>query len=72
MLTLPNIGFKVLHAMGGQVMPHGLHNVITSYINDSGKLELGKNDSWCLVLDWLLCAPQAKGDRASILPASLP
>jgi hypothetical protein len=35
--------------------------------NDSGKTELGNDDSWPLVLDWLLCASQAKGDRASIL-----
>jgi hypothetical protein len=34
MLALPNIGFKILHAMGGQVMPHELHKAITSYIND--------------------------------------
>jgi hypothetical protein len=51
MLVLPNIGFKILHAMGGQVMPHELHKAITSYINDSGKTELGNNDSWRLVLD---------------------
>jgi hypothetical protein len=45
MLALPYIGFKILHAMGGRVMPHELHKAITSYINDSGKIELGNNDS---------------------------
>ena len=68
MFTLPNIGFTILQAMGGQVMPHELHEVITSYINYSGKTELGNDDSWQLVLDWLLCASQAKGME----PASSP
>jgi hypothetical protein len=48
-------------------MPHELHKAITSYINHSGKMELGNNNSWRLVLDWLLCTSQAKRDRASIL-----
>jgi hypothetical protein len=48
-------------------MPHDLHEAITSYIDDSGKIELGNDDSWRLVLDWLLCTSQAKVDGASIL-----
>jgi hypothetical protein len=48
-------------------MPHELHGVITSYINDSGEAELDNDDSWRLVLYWLLCASQAKGAGASIL-----
>jgi hypothetical protein len=48
-------------------MPQELHQAIMSYINDSGKMELGNDDSWKLVVDWQLCASQAKGDGVSIL-----
>jgi hypothetical protein len=51
-------------------MPNELRAAITDYINFD-TAELGNDNSWVLVLDWLLCMAQAKANRASILALSV-
>ena len=70
MIALPTVGFKILQGLGGWVIPNKLHAAITDYINFD-TAELGNDNSWVLVLDWLLCMAQAKANRASILALSV-
>ncbi len=70
MLMLPTIGFKIMHSLGAKVMPDELQVAIEHHIA-LDTTELANNDSWHLVLDWLLCAGQAGTMGASLVALSV-
>jgi hypothetical protein len=65
LLALPTIGFKIFLSLGSRVMPHELQAAIKQYLV-SDKTELANDNSWGLVLDWLLCAAQAKNGNSLV------
>ncbi len=46
-------------------MPHELRAAIEQYLA-SDEMELANDNSWGLVLDWLLCAAQAENGKSLI------
>ncbi len=65
LLTLPMIGFKIFLSLGSKVMPHELRAAIKQYLA-SNEMELANDNSWGLVLDWLLCTAQAENGKSLI------
>jgi hypothetical protein len=70
MLVIPTIGFKIMHLLGPKVMPHELQGAIECRIV-SDTTELANNNSWHLVLDWLLCAGQAGTTGTSLVALAM-
>jgi hypothetical protein len=65
-LVLPTIGFKIMHLLGPKAIPHELQAAIQHHIT-SDTTEFADNDSWCLVLEWLLCVEQIGTTGASLV-----
>jgi hypothetical protein len=65
LLTLPTIGFKIFLSLGSRVMQPEFRTAIEQYLM-SDATKLAHDNSWGLVLEWLLCAAQAENGKSLV------
>jgi hypothetical protein len=65
LLALLTIGFKIFLSLGSKVMPHEFQAAFKQYLA-SDTMELTNDDSWVLVLRWLLCAAQVENKKSLV------